>query len=96
VTTASAAAVYVGVLLVNGLAVAGVVATLLGAVGMLGGGRARAHESACPTTPPPGAAARFAGDLRWGIPMVARFVAALVVPWIVRAEFRRATGGGPR
>lgn len=96
VTAGGVSVLYLGVVLVNGLAVVGALAVFLGLVGLLGSGRARAQDTARGAEAPTGAVARFAGDLRWGIPRVARFVAVLVVLWVVRAEFRRATGAGRR
>jgi len=87
---------YVGFLTHNALAVAGVVVMLVGLIGMLGSGRARAHEAALWPVPPTGAAHRLSRDLTFGIPMVVKFAFIAVAAVALRSELRRATGGRGR
>jgi len=69
---------------------------LVGLIGMLGSGRARAHEAALGPVPPTSAAHRFSRDLTFGIPMVVKFAFVAVAVLLLRSEFRRATGGRGR
>ncbi len=87
---------YAGFLTHNVVAVAGVVVMLVGLIGMLGSGRARAHEAALGPVPPTSAAHRFSRDLTFGIPMVVKFAFVAVAVLLLRSEFRRATGGRGR
>ena len=96
VAALGASLTYVGFLTHNVSAVAGVVVLVVGLIGMLGSGRARAHEAALGSVPGAGAAHRFSRDLTFGIPMVVKFAFVAVGALLLRSEFRRATGGRGR
>jgi len=96
VTLSGALATWLGFVAVDGLAALGVLAVVLGTVGMVGSGRARSDEVSTWQVAPSSGPRRFGSDLRFGIPMVCRFVLVTIVVLVLRSEFRRATGGGRR
>ena len=87
---------WVGLEVLDGLAALGLLVVWTGVVGMIGSARARADESARWGDGDVGPVRRFGADLRFGLPRVCRFVLIVVAVWLLRAEFRRATGGWRR
>ena len=96
VTAGGALAVWVGLMILSDLAAVGILAVMIGSLGLVGSGRARAAERSRWPIISTSAGRRFASDLRFGIPMVCRFLFLSLVVLALRSEFRRATGGPRR
>ena len=96
VTASGALATWLGLMILGDLAAVGILAVMIGSLGLVGSGRARAAERSRWPIISTSAGRRFASDLRFGIPMVCRFLFISFVVLALRSEFRRATGGPRR
>ena len=96
VTASGALATWLGLMILGDLAAVGILAVVIGSLGLVGSGRARAAERSRWPIISTSAGRRFASDLRFGIPMVCRFLFISFVVLALRSEFRRATGGPRR